>query len=168
MALALATGGLVLCSCAGAGLQGSSPAAKMAAWAKGAQFTLGRQAIDSAESRITHDLSAGDRGDLQLDCEGMKTAAEKARSFLPSPNQTVTIELDEAYNLLYEGAESCFAQALRSSPTSAAITKATATIHEGVGYFDHAVARIDRIEGRAAPSTAGGSSGGAGAPGSAG
>lgn len=156
-ALALAFAGLVLSSCAGAGLQGPSPAAKMRTWAKGAQFALGEQAIDSAESRITHDVRTGNRGDLQLDCEGMKTAAEKARSFLPSPNQTVTIELDEAYNLLYEGAESCFAHALHVPTTSPVIVKATATMRKGVGYFDHALARIDRIEGKAAAPVAGSS-----------
>jgi hypothetical protein len=158
-ALSVAVFGLALSACAGAGLQGSSPADKMSNWAKGAELTLGRQAIDAAESRITHDVSTGDRGDLQLDCEGMKTAAEKARSFLPSPDQTVTIELDEAYNLLYEGSESCFRHALGAATTSSVIAGATATIRKGVGYFDHALARIERIEGKAAPAAGSGSAG---------
>jgi hypothetical protein len=151
-AVGLVLAGAVLSGCAGAGLQGATAADRMASWAKGAQFTLGEQAIDSAAKRIAGDVRSRDRDSLQLDCVGMKIAAEKARGFLPTPNHVVTIELDQAYNLLYEGSESCVKHALGAGTTSPAITKAVALIHQGLGYFDHAVARMDRIEGKSTTS----------------
>ena len=149
LAVVASVGCLVLAGCAGQE-QAGSPAHQVATWVSGAGAGSSIGSVDADLRNVDRILQRHDpAGEVRSVCAILASDAAAGNGNLPSPDQTLSLDLSKAYATAYDAGNDCYAGAggdgkqLARSATLRARAEAQLTA---------AVARITAVTGRP-PST---------------
>lgn len=79
-----------------------TPSQRVQGWLTGVGFTASSAKIASELDEVTRTANAGDLGGLQAVCVQLQDDATIAHAQLPSPDQSLTSQLDTAYQTAYQ------------------------------------------------------------------
>jgi hypothetical protein len=120
------------------GLSGSHRA-QVGEWANAAGYDGANAQIQSDLSYLTAAVRARNVKDFQTDCEGFSGDVEVLYETLPTPDVTLTNELDDAFEDWFNAAADCNDA---TSLSSSAYRDATSELKKGQEQYSRAKARL--------------------------
>ena len=134
--LAVLTALATLAGCTG---YSGSVAHQVAQWASQYTVISNDQTVLQDVSAIERSLAAGQLKDVTSNCAGLVFDAGTAYQNLPTPDNTLTNELNAAYEDFANGGSACAAVA---NLHSAKLSRALKTVKAGVVHLDQATRRL--------------------------